>query len=143
MRPIEAAAIALVVLLLPAASQLPAVPKAPAGDIPVEEWRAMATGRTLTYLINGALWALEHYYPGSNRVMLQLYDGTCMEGTWDYSDPLYCFHWDGQGTACFRHVRVDDRVVIIESHAGNDTPMTQDMTAVTDVPVACGPPAVS
>lgn len=143
MRPIEAAAMALALLTLPAASQLPAAPKAPAGDIPVAEWRAMATGRTLTYRINGALWALEHYYPDSNHVTLQLYDGTCMEGTWDYTDPLYCFHWDGQATACFRHVRVDDRIVIIESHDGVDTPMTQDMTAVTDVPLACGPAVVS
>ena len=141
MRPTRAAAAALLLLLLPAASQLPD-PKA-AGDIPVAEWRAMASGRTLTYRINGELWALEHYYPGTNRVTLQLYDGTCMQGTWDYSDPLYCFHWEGQGTACFRHVRVDDRILIIESRDGADTPMTQDMTAVTDVPLACGPAVVS
>ena len=74
----------------------------------------MATGRTLTYRINGEFWALEHYYPGTNRVTLQLYDGTCMEGTWDYAAPLYCFHWDGQGTSCFRHARLGAEILVIE-----------------------------
>ena len=99
----------------------------------------MASGRTLTYRINGEFWALEHYYPGTDRVQLQLYDGSCMDGTWDYVAPLYCFHWDGQGTSCFRHARLGDEVLIIESQGGVDTPITQSMTAVTDTPLACGP----
>ena len=69
----------------------------------------MAMGRTLTYRINGEFWALEHYYPGTDRVTLELYDGTCLQGTWDYSEPLYCFHWEGQGTSCFRHARARRR----------------------------------
>ena len=114
MRPIPAAAVALLLLLLPAASQPPAERIARATDIPVEEWTAMAAGRTLTYRINGDFWALEHYYPGTNHVTLQLYDGSCMQGTWDYAAPLYCFHWDGQGTSCFRHARLGDEILIIE-----------------------------
>jgi hypothetical protein len=143
MRPIEALAAALLLLVLPAASQAPDTPAEQAANIPVGEWTAMASGRTLTYRIDGALWALEHYYPGSNRVTLQLYDGSCMQGTWDYSDPLYCFHWDGQGTSCFRHVRLGERIVIIESQDGADTSMTQDMTGVTDIPLQCGPAVTS
>ena len=103
----------------------------------------MASGRTLTYRINGEFWALEHYIPGTDRVQLQLYDGSCMDGTWDYAAPLYCFHWDGQGTSCFRHARLGDEVLIIELQGGVDTPITQSMTAVTDTPLACGPPATS
>jgi hypothetical protein len=140
MRPIAAL---LALLLLPAASQPPAERAAQAVNIPVQEWIAMATGRTLTYRINGEFWALEHYYPGTNRVMLQLYDGTCMQGTWDYTEPLYCFHWQGQGTSCFRHARLGDDILIIETQDGIDTPMTQNMTAVTDVPLACGPAVTS
>lgn len=139
-------AIALLVLaLLPGASQTapqPA-PQAAATDIPVEEWRAMAIGRTLTYRIDGELWALEHYFPGGNIVALQLYDGTCMQGTWEYVAPLYCFHWDGQGTSCFRHARRGSEILVIETVDGVDTAMTQEMTGVSDAPVSCGPPVTS
>jgi hypothetical protein len=142
MRP-NAAVLAVLLLALPGASQSPSERNAAAANIPVEEWTAMATGRTLTYRINGEFWALEHYYPGTNRVTLQLYDGRCMQGTWDYAEPLYCFHWEGQGTSCFRHARLDSEIVIIESQDGADTPMTQSMTAVTDVPLSCGPAVTS
>ena len=143
MRPIHAAAVAAMLLALPAASQSPAERIARAADIPVEEWRAMAMGRTLTYRINGEFWAMEHYTPGSNFVTLQLYDGSCMQGTWDYAAPHYCFHWDGQGTSCFRHARLGTGILIIETQEGADTPLTQSMTAVTDTPLACGPAVTS
>lgn len=142
MRP-NAAAVAALLLALPAASQSPSERIARAANIPVEEWRAMAMGHTLTYRIDGQFWALERYYPGTNRVTLQLYDGRCMEGTWDYAEPLYCFHWEGQGTSCFRHARLGDEILIIESQNGADTPMTQNMTAVTDVPLTCNPAVTS
>jgi hypothetical protein len=135
MRP-TVAALALALLALPGASQTP-LDRNP--NIPVEEWIAMASGRTLTYRIDGELWALERYDVGSNRVQLQLYDGTCLHGTWDYEAPHYCFHWQGQGTSCFRHTRVGDEILIIESRDGSDTPLTQSMTAVTDTPLTCAP----
>ncbi len=134
----------LTLLALVAALALPVA--APAADsiadavnIPPEEWEAMAAGRTLTYEINGQFWALEHYYPGTNRVTLQVNDGSCMQGTWDYEAPLYCFHWDGQSPACFRHARLGDQILIIETQDGQDTPMTQMMTEVTDTPLTCEP----
>lgn len=126
-----------------ALSQSPTEQIEDAHDIPVAEWAEMAMGRTLTYRIDGALWAFERYHPGSNRVTLQLYDGTCMEGTWDYSAPHYCFHWDASGTACFRHARVDDTILIIETQDGMDTPLLQTMTAVSDLPLQCGPAVTS
>lgn len=144
MRRLDLAMAIAVVALLPAASQT-APDLRPAGpqDIPVEEWRAMAMGRTLTYRINGELWALEHYFTGTNAVALQLYDGTCMEGTWDYQAPLYCFHWEGQGTFCFRHTRQGSQIIVVETQDGQDTAMTQEMTGVNDAPVSCGPPITS
>ena len=131
---------AFALVLLPAAS-----PEriAQATNIPVEEWKAMAMGRTLTYRINGELWAFEHYHPGTNRVTLQLYDGTCLEGTWDYDAPHYCFHWETEGTACFRHARLGDEILIVETQGGVDTLLLQSMTAVTDLPLACGPAVTS
>ena len=103
----------------------------------------MAAGRTLTYRIDGDLWAFEHYTPGTNRVQIELYDGTCMTGTWDYSAPHYCFHWEGQGTSCFRHARLGDEILVIEASDGEDTPMTQPMTGVSDTPLSCGPAGIS
>ncbi len=143
MRPIHAVLAAATLLLLPAASQSPAERVSRAVNIPVEEWTAMAMGHTLTYRINGTFWALEHYYPDTDRVTLQLYDGSCMEGRWDYSEPLFCFYWEGQDPSCFRHARLDGEILIIESQNGADTMMTQSMSDVTDVPLACGPAVTS
>ena len=103
----------------------------------------MSAGRTVTYRIDGSFWALEHYFPGTDRVQLQLHDGTCLDGTWDYQAPHYCFHWEGQGTSCFRHARAGDAILIIQSEEGVDTPLIQQVTAVTDTPLSCGLPATS
>lgn len=143
MRPKTAAVCAALLLALPAASQFTLDRIARAANIPVSEWREMAMGHTLTYRIDGEFWALEHYYPGTDRVTLQLYDGKCMEGTWDYADPLYCFHWEGQGTSCFRHARLDGEILVIETEGGADMPLTQIMSGVSDTPLSCGPAVTS
>ena len=44
--------------------------------------------------------------------------------------------------ACFRHARLDDEILIIETHDGVDTTMLQEMTAVSDLPFSCGPAVV-
>lgn len=124
--------IAAILAVLPAAS-----PLSRGVDIPVEEWRSMSEGKTLSYKIDGRLWALEQYIPGTDRVRIQLEDGSCMDGWWEYEAPHYCFHWMGQGTSCFRHVRLDGQVVVVESRDGVDTGMTQDMTSVSDAPLSC------
>jgi hypothetical protein len=112
-------------------------------DIPVEEWREMAAGRTLTYRIGEELWAFERYAPAGDGVMLQFYDGTCLEGRWDYAAPLYCFHWEGEGTSCFRHARLGEEVLIIETRDGVETGAVQEMTGVSDLPLTCGPAVTS
>jgi hypothetical protein len=136
-------AVLLAVAAPAAAGQSIAEKIARAVDIPPEEWRAMAMGRTLTYRIDGGFWAMEHYTPGSDRVTLQFNDGSCLEGTWDYQPPLYCFHWEGEGTSCFRHARLGDEILIIETLLGQDTGAIQTMTAVSDLPVSCGPMVTS
>lgn len=74
---------------------------------------------------------------------IQLYDGTCMEGTWDYQAPYYCFHWEGRGTSCFRHTRSNGTIQIIEAQDGSDTAMTQEFRGVSDTPLECGIPSTS
>lgn len=112
-------------------------------DIPAEDWAAMAAGRTLTYQIEGAPFAREHYYPGTDRVTLQLEDGHCLEGRWSYAAPFYCFYWEGEAPACFRHVRLDQTIVVIQTDNGVDTPVIQRMTGVSDTPLFCGPAVTS
>lgn len=137
--------VAAVTLLSNAAPAAQDVPRrvSEAENIPVEEWSEMAMGRTLIYRIDGALWALERYHPGGNRVTLQYHDGSCQEGTWDYSAPHYCFYWEGDAPVCFRHARSRGEILIIETRNGADTNMLQQMTAVTDLPLACGPDLTS
>jgi hypothetical protein len=138
-----AALVALALTLPAAAGQSVAERIAEAVDIPVEEWAALAAGRTLTYRIDGDFWAMERYEPGSNRVTLQFNDGSCLIGTWDYTEPLYCFHWEGEGTSCFRHARSDGEILIIETRDGIETGALQVMTGVSDIPLACGPMVTS
>jgi hypothetical protein len=114
-----------------------------ARDIPVEDWIAMTDGRTLTYRIDGVFFALEHYYSHSNHVTLQTGDGRCLQGTWDYQAPRYCFYWENEAPACFRHVRQGSQILIIETKDGQDTAMTQLMSGVSDAPVTCGVPKSS
>jgi hypothetical protein len=114
-----------------------------ARDIPLNEWKAMAMGHTLTYRIGSEFWAMERYYPDTNRVTLQFADGSCLEGTWDFAAPLYCFHWEGEGTSCFRHARLGEDILIIETQDGVETGALQTMTEVSDTPLACGPAVTS
>lgn len=142
MRSTPALLLALLAPVAVIAQDLPGESDA-ARDIPLEEWVAMADGNTLTYRINGIFFALEHYYPRSNRVTLQASDGRCLQGTWNYEAPHYCFYWEDQPPACFRHARLGSEILIIETENGEDTPMTQLMTDVTDTPVRCGVPPMS
>ncbi len=112
-------------------------------DIPPEEWTAMASGRTLSYAIDGAIWAFERYEPNSNRVTLQFFDGSCLEGVWEHRDEHYCFHWEGEGTSCFRHTRDGDRILVLETEDGVETGAVQTVTGISDMPLACGPAITS
>ena len=136
---------ALCLAAMPAVPSLGAEPGRPlAGltDIPAAEWIAMAMGRTLTYAIGGELWARERYR-GGDRVTLQFYDGTCIEGVWEHVEPLYCFHWEREGTSCFRHVRLGDEILVLETRDGIETGAVQVMTGVSDAPLDCGAPPIS
>lgn len=108
-------------------------------DIAVQEWTELTAGKTVTYRIDGQFWALERYVAGTNRVMIQFSDSSCLEGTWEYVEPLYCFHWIGEGTSCFRHVRMGEEILVLETERGVETGDVQVMTGVSDTPLACGP----
>ncbi len=113
------------------------------GDIGFEEWRAMSAGKTLTYRIDGAFWALERYAPTGNRVMLQLNTGECLEGTWAYEDGTFCYAWDSGEQSCFRHTRMAGEIYVIHMENGEPTGGIQTMSHVSDLPLSCEPAAIS
>lgn len=107
------------------------------GDISVDDWRSIATGRTLTYEIDGAFFALERYHSGGSGVMLQLADGSCMSGVWDHFGQSYCYYWEDAAPVCFRHVRAGGRVFILQLENGVETGDVQEMTRISDAPLIC------
>ena len=106
-------------------------------DIPPEEWRELALGRTLTYRIDGNFFAIERYSRTGNFVEHQLANGECLAGTWNHQGNAYCFNWDSGNPACFRHTRHGGRIIIIQLENGVDTELTQEMTAIGDAPLSC------
>ncbi len=106
-------------------------------DIPVEEWRELALGRTLTYQIGGAPFALERYARVGNQVELQFADGTCYTGRWKHVDNLYCFDWGDTRDHCFRHVRVGNQILVINVVDGAQNGDIQEMTHISDAPLNC------
>lgn len=102
------------------------------------EWRSMAQGRTLTYSIGDEVFALERYAPTGNRVELQFADGTCYSGTWTFANDLYCFDWGFEDLHCFRHIDAGGRIFVFNVVDGEDNGSVQEMTAVSDAPLACG-----
>lgn len=112
-------------------------------DIAPAEWRDMVRGRTVTYLIGGAVWAQEAYGRHGNGVSIKLADGTCMEGVWEHTGTAFCFAWTGGEYSCFRHVRVDDEILIIPVQDGEPAGTVQSVKQISDLPLACGPALTS
>lgn len=106
-------------------------------DIPVEDWRAMAAGRTLSYSIDGQPFGLEYYAPSGDGVIFQHVDGTCLNGYWTYDAGAYCYFWDGEDPVCFRHAAIGDTVFVIGLDDGVETGEFQIMTGISDVPIIC------
>lgn len=124
----------VVLLAAPLAAEDPG----PLEDIAPAEWREMVDGHSVTYHIGGAFWAREAYDTASNAVVIRMADGTCLEGTWSWTDGEYCFAWRGEGTSCFRHVRSEGEILIIPMVDGAPAGDIQTVAGVTDLPVTCG-----
>ncbi|MEM8657575.1 MAG: hypothetical protein AAF813_07050 [Pseudomonadota bacterium] len=138
-----AAALLVASLGLASLSQAQEVASEGWNDISVEEWRDMVQGRTVTYNAGGQFWANEVYHPSTNHVMIQVADGTCMEGTWSYERGTYCFAWIDAPTSCFRHVREGGEILIIPIVDGAPAGSVQTVAGVSDIPLKCGPDLTS
>jgi hypothetical protein len=83
------------------------------------------------------------WLPSYTHCWVSFRDGTCFRGTWDYARPRYCYHWEGEGTVCFRHVRSGSSALVIQqADDGSNSGFLQLMTEVSDAPLACGPPLI-
>lgn len=112
-----------------------------AADIEPEVWQQMTAGRTVTYKLNGALFGTEHYHPNSNRAAFQHADGTCLDGTWDFAQGVFCFYWEGQLPACFYHRQDQQGILVIaaDQDGGYDFGNIQAVSEITDQPIVCQP----
>ncbi len=116
-----------------------------ATDISPEVWQQMTAGRTVTYLRNGTLFGTEHYHPNSNRAAFRHADGTCLDGTWAFTQGLFCFYWEDLLPACFHHRQDGRGIIVIAAEADGDFNFgnVQDVSEITDVPIVCQPEGTS
>lgn len=100
------------------------------------EWRALATGKTLTYMTPFGLMGREYYIPGGNEVVFVYFDGRCFQGTWFKQDDVYCFEYDG--LHCFEHFQRGEDIIAREMDGDE-----QIVTEITDEVLTCEPELLS
>lgn len=122
----------------PALSDPPAyLEPIPAADlIGEQEWREIASGKTLRYESAAGLVGHEYYVPGGNRVIFVYFDGRCFDGQWAYVDGYYCFEYDG--FYCFEHFHRDGEIMVRERDGGE-----QRVAGITDEILSCEPQLLS
>lgn len=84
------------------------------------DWRGMVEGRTVTYTIEDQFFAREFYVTGTNRVVIAVNNGICLNGEWYMDGPAFCFVWEGAAPSCFTHHLLDEGVFINGLGAGDD-----------------------
>lgn len=91
----RAAALALLLLLpLTARAETPAPPEGP--GLSATEFEAYATGKTLTYAIDGEVFGAEQYLPG-RRVLWAFKGQECRKGQWYEEAGQICFVYEDEG----------------------------------------------
>ena len=98
---------------------------------------ALVGGRTVWYRISGEVWGREGYRGAPGQVTFQFPDGECLEASWTYSEPWFCFDFGealgGGPPHCFRHLRHGDRLWAL-SRTGEP----QSIDRIDATPLTCG-----
>lgn len=97
-----------------------------------ESWRALVSGKTLTYQVEWGVMGREWYDPGGDRVVYVYFDGRCYDGSWREKDGVFCFRYDGEH--CFRHLMRDGKLIAREMDGDE-----QVVTKITDERLSCTP----
>ncbi|MEM9047447.1 MAG: hypothetical protein AAGC92_01900 [Pseudomonadota bacterium] len=133
------AAILITIVLAQPLSGLAADEPGPTDEpIPLAEWRAMTTGRTVYYYIDGTFFGREFYWPERDVVTFQHASGQCSDAQWDYNEGVYCFYFDR--AHCFAHVRRGERIMIIPQSVPEDgLSNEQEVLQITQASFSCAP----
>lgn len=87
--------------------------------ISLEEWRALAIGKTVHYSVDGKPAGREYYTDDGAFAVFQAPDGACVEGPWAHDDGRYCF-WYGTDFQCFYHWRRGGRIITQSDTGGQE-----------------------
>jgi len=101
------------------------------------EWRDMVEGKTVTYTIADEFFAREFYETGTNRVVISVTGGLCLNGQWYMEGPAFCFVWENELPSCFTHHRLDEGVFINGVDPGDDIEV-QFVADIRRATVQCG-----
>ncbi|MCI4662878.1 MAG: hypothetical protein MRY63_13790 [Neomegalonema sp.] len=108
-------------------------------SLPLNKFQALVDGKTLYFTLpNGSFWAREWYEPGSNRTVIQMNSGECIEGHWELHGNRYCYFYREQPSCWLTHYEADRLKVV--SRTGS----VQYVDKITDnEPLSCELPPVS
>ncbi|MFS4438748.1 hypothetical protein ACMA5I_11085 [Paracoccaceae bacterium GXU_MW_L88] len=129
----------LIALSLPAfAQERPSEDEiiANATDIPPEEWRELTEGNVVTYYDSEGEFFANEYYEEDDSVRIHLSGSFCMNGSWTDWEGLYCFSWERGEPSCFRHVRYEDEIYVIDDEA-EPGEKVQSVTRIGPLPYGC------
>ncbi len=120
-----------------------AVPAAAQEQITAEQFLDRLTGKTATFVMMGTddLVGVEQFLRRDRTVWARS-NGTCAYGTVTVDGPLVCFAYDDEPTDrthCWFPFERDGTLLVLDDEGDE----IQEITSITDVPVACEPPAIS
>ena len=104
------------------------------GSISLREWKALTSGKTIYYHLNGTYQGKEYYLPDDAFLVFMTPDGQCVEGVWAYADGRYCFSY-GANFQCFDHLRRGSRLFSRADTGGPE----QEIKRIVDEPLSCSP----
>jgi hypothetical protein len=101
------------------------------------EWRALVSGKTVEYSIDGLPFVREYYWPGTSVVTMEVIGETCFDAQWDYDAEtgIFCFH--NGPTACFWHRKQGEHIWVEDADSGEFFGTVQEVTAINDATLAC------
>ncbi len=103
------------------------------------EWYDLTIGKTVIYQSFGLESGREYYPPSGNTIFYQTIVGTCMEGTYSYDAPSFCFQWQGNDLACFDQKWVENEIYIISKQNGG----IHFVADIIEAPFRCAPALLS
>lgn len=125
-------ALAFCLAALPAAAQQT--------PMTASEFEAYATGKTLTYARDGAIWGTEQYLPG-RRVVWAFTEDICRDGSWYEDQNAICFVYDDEGVPqCWEFFLGQGGLSARFLGDPDSTPLSE--VAQSDGPMPCAGPDV-